>query len=52
VWDCDYGYAKHYTNFMGPLLCTNAKYVAAYEEAESIVIAVEYLKTVGEEICR
>jgi hypothetical protein len=24
MWECDYGFAKHYTNFMGPLLCTNA----------------------------
>jgi hypothetical protein len=24
MWECDYGFAKHYTTSWGPLLCTNA----------------------------
>jgi hypothetical protein len=48
MWDCDYGFAKHYTNFMGASPLHECEYVAAYEEAEAVGIAVQYLKTMGE----
>jgi hypothetical protein len=48
MWDCDYGFAKHYTNFMGASPLHECEYVAAYEEAEAVGIAVEYLKTMGD----
>jgi hypothetical protein len=48
MWECDYGFAKHYTNFMGASPLHECEYVAAYEEAEAIGIAVEYLKTIGD----
>jgi hypothetical protein len=46
MWECDYGFAKHYTNLMGASPLHEYEYVAAYEEAEAIGIAVEYLKTI------
>jgi hypothetical protein len=48
MWDCDYGFAKHYTNFMGASPLHECEYVAAYEEAEAVGIAVQYLKTLGD----
>jgi hypothetical protein len=48
MWECDYGFAKHYTTFMGASPLHECEYVAAYEEAEAIGIAVEYLKTIGD----
>ena len=48
MWDCHYGFAKHYTNFMGASPLHECEYVAAYEEAEAVGIAVEYLKTMGD----
>jgi hypothetical protein len=48
MWECNYGLAKHYTNFMGASPLHECEYVAAYEEAEAIGIAVEYLKTIGD----
>ena len=36
MWECDYGFAKHYTNFMGASPLHECEYVAAYEEAEAI----------------
>jgi hypothetical protein len=48
MWDCNYGFAKHYTNFMGASPLHECEYVAAYEEAEAVGIAVEYLKTMGD----
>jgi hypothetical protein len=43
MWECDYGFAKHYMTFMASPL-HECEYVAAYEEAEAIGIAVEYRK--------
>jgi hypothetical protein len=48
MWDCHYGFAKHYTNFMGASPLHECEYVAAYEEAEAVGIAVEYLRTIGD----
>jgi hypothetical protein len=48
MWDCQYGFAKHYTNFMGASPLHECEYVAAYEEAEAVGIAVQYLKTMGD----
>jgi hypothetical protein len=52
MWDCDYGFAKNYTNFMGASPLHECEYIAAYEEAEAVGIAVQYLKTMGDAASR
>jgi hypothetical protein len=44
LWECDYGYARHYGTFLGlpPLL--DAAYLAIYEELESLAAFQKYLE--------
>lgn len=46
IWDCDYGYAKHYVTFMGVTPLREAPYIAAYEEMEIFAAFHEYLSIV------
>ncbi|MCE5200710.1 MAG: hypothetical protein ABFD54_01590 [Armatimonadota bacterium] len=46
IWDCDYGYAKHYVTFMGVTPLREGPYIAAYEEMEIFSAFHEYLKLV------
>ncbi|GAB3547886.1 hypothetical protein [Spirosoma fluminis] len=50
MWDCQFGYAKHYTTFMGVSCLQDAEYVASYEEEEAFSAALEYLKLVELEV--
>lgn len=34
LWDCDYGYGRHYTTFLASLPVKHAPYIASYEEQE------------------
>ncbi|WP_299495822.1 hypothetical protein, partial [Mucilaginibacter sp.] len=43
LWDCNYGYAKHYTTFFAIFPLSDAKYTAAYEEQEVFAAMHDYL---------
>lgn len=43
IWDCNYGYAKHYVTFMGVTPLREGPYIAAYEEMEIFSAFHEYL---------
>lgn len=34
LWDCDYGYGRNYTTFLGAIPVKDAQYIASYEEQE------------------
>ncbi|NLB94511.1 MAG: hypothetical protein GX785_02265 [Armatimonadetes bacterium] len=50
LWECRYGFAKHYTTFFGITAMYNAAYLAVYEEHEIHAAFHEYLSRIGEEI--
>lgn len=51
IWNCGYGYAKHYPTFFGIFPLNDAPYTAAYEEQEVFAIMHDYLKEAeGEDI--
>lgn len=50
IWDCDYGYAKHYVTFMGATPLREGAYIAAYEEMEILAAFHEYLMLVDANI--
>jgi len=43
LWECDYGYAKHYSTFFGMFPLNDAPYTAAYEEQEVFASFHDYL---------
>ncbi len=43
IWDCNYGFAKHYSLFFGITPLREGPYVAAYEELEIFAAFHEYL---------
>lgn len=47
MWDCQFGFAQHYSTFMGVAPLRDAEYLAAYEEAEIMATMLSYLKEVG-----
>lgn len=49
IWDCDYGYAKHYVTFFGVTPLREGPYIAAYEEMEIFSAFHEYLRYVDAE---
>lgn len=50
MWECTYGYGKHYHTFMRATPLREAPYVAAYEELEIIASFYEYLDLVGPDV--
>jgi hypothetical protein len=43
LWECNYGYAKHYNTFFGVFPLNDAPYTAAYEEQEIFTAMHDYL---------
>ncbi|MBW8682851.1 glycoside hydrolase family 88 protein [Chitinophaga rhizophila] len=43
LWDCNYGFGKHYGTFFGLFPLNDAPYTAAYEESEVFCALNEYL---------
>jgi hypothetical protein len=43
LWDCSYGYGKHYPSFFALFPLSNAPYTAAYEEQEVLAAFHEYI---------
>jgi hypothetical protein len=43
LWDCNYGYGKHFPNFFGVFPLKDAPYTAAYEELEVYAALHHYL---------
>jgi hypothetical protein len=50
LWECDYGYAKHYHTFLGLPPLQDAPYLAMYEELEVLAAIHDYLCIAPEEI--
>lgn len=46
IWECDFGYGKDYSTFMGLSPLRDAEYISAYEEAESLAAITAYVKEV------
>lgn len=46
LWECDFGYGKDYSTFMGLSPLRDAEYISAYEEAESLAALSAYMKEV------
>ncbi|MDR6198048.1 hypothetical protein [Siphonobacter sp. SORGH_AS_0500] len=46
LWECDFGYGKDYSIFMGLSPLRDAEYISAYEEAESLAALTAYVKEV------
>ncbi len=44
LWDCNYGYGKHFPNFFAVFPLSDAPYTAAYEELEVYAALTHYLK--------
>jgi hypothetical protein len=44
IWECDYGYAKHYSTFFAVFPLQDAPYTAVYEEAECFSALHRYLQ--------
>ena len=44
LWDCNYGYGKHYSTFFAVFPLSDAPYRAAYEEAEVFACVHNYLE--------
>ncbi|WP_217451923.1 hypothetical protein [Mucilaginibacter humi] len=49
IWDCNYGYAKHYSTFFAVYPLSDAPYTAAYEEAEVFACLHNYLQLAADE---
>jgi hypothetical protein len=49
LWDCNYGYGKHYSTFFAVFPLADAKYTAAYEEAEVFACVHNYLELAADE---
>jgi hypothetical protein len=45
LWDCGYGYGKHFPNFFSVFPLNDAPYTAAYEELEVYAALYDYLRT-------
>ena len=43
LWDCNYGYAKHYPTFFALFPLKDAPYTAVYEEIEAVAALHDYL---------
>jgi hypothetical protein len=43
LWECNYGYAKHYSTFFALFPLEDAPYTAVYEEIEAIAALHDYL---------
>jgi hypothetical protein len=52
LWQSSYGYAKHYSIFMGLPPLRNAPYLALYEELELLAAFHEYLELAGDDAPR
>ena len=50
LWECDYGYAKYYSTFMGLTPLQDAVYLALYEELEVLAAFHEYLRLAGDDV--
>lgn len=50
LWECDYGHAKNYSTFFGLPPLHDGKYMAPYEEAESLAVCNYYLKNFKDEL--
>jgi hypothetical protein len=48
LWECNYGYAKHYNTFFGMFPLSDAPYTAAYEEQEVFASMHDYLACAGQ----
>jgi hypothetical protein len=44
LWDCNYGFGKHFPNFFAVFPLNDAPYTAAYEELEVYAALTHYLK--------
>ncbi|MFD0751225.1 hypothetical protein ACFQZS_13825 [Mucilaginibacter calamicampi] len=49
LWDCNYGYGKHYSTFFAVFPLADAPYTAAYEEAEVFACIHNYLELAADE---
>ena len=49
LWNCNYGYGKHYPTFFGIFPLNDAPYTAAYEEQEVFSALHEYLRLAEDE---
>jgi hypothetical protein len=49
LWNCNYGYGKHYPTFFGIFPLNDAPYTAAYEELEVFAALHEYLRLAEDE---
>ena len=49
LWDCNYGYGKHYSTFFAVFPLADAPYTAAYEEAEVFACLHNYLELAADE---
>lgn len=47
IWECNFGFGKARSTFMGVAPLKGAEYVAAYEEAEIFATMLNYLKALG-----
>jgi hypothetical protein len=47
LWECNYGYARKYTTFFGLPPLHDGKYIACYEETESLATLIYYLEIIG-----
>lgn len=50
VWDCQFGFGKHRSTFLGVAPLRNAPYLAAYEEGEIVATMINYLQEVGRDV--
>ena len=50
VWDCQFGFGKNRSTFLGVAPLRNAPYLAAYEEGEIVATMVNYLREVGRDV--
>jgi hypothetical protein len=49
LWECEYGYGRHYHTFMGMPPLRNAPYLALYEELEILAAFHEYFNVAGKD---
>ena len=50
VWDCQFGFGKDRSTFLGVAPLRDAPYLAAYEEGEIVATMISYLKEVGRDV--
>ncbi|QHV95335.1 hypothetical protein [Spirosoma endbachense] len=50
IWDCQFGFGKDRSTFLGVAPLRNAPYLAAYEEGEIVATMINYLKEVDRDV--